>query len=94
MFIQMGCIPSYICLLRKPLHIPSTRAFDILDNQFETLEVQSSDSVETHIKQDHGPLKEGIDRIGYTWISSWIVISSRGCLGCFRTSCDFVHFVL
>ena len=53
-----------MCVFREQLHIPSRSALDILDNKFEGIKVKGCNSIECHIKQDQGPLKECIDGVG------------------------------
>lgn len=52
--------------LWKPLYIPSADSLDIPDDQFEALEVQSCNGVESDIEQDERPLEESILCVGYT----------------------------
>lgn len=62
-----SAVPSYIYLLRKPLHIPSASSLNISDNKLEAFEIEGGDGIETNIKQDHSPFKEGI--YGIRWLS-------------------------
>jgi hypothetical protein len=45
------------------MDVPLTRSFYILDNQFKGIKVKRSNSIECHIKQNQGPLEEGISGI-------------------------------
>ena len=54
-----------IILFWKPLYIPSTDAFDIPHDKLESIKIERSDCIKTHIEQDKGPLKEGIS--GISW---------------------------
>ena len=56
---------SYISLLRKPVHIPSTGPFDISDYKLKTLKIQGRDGIETDVEEDECPFEERVDSVGY-----------------------------
>lgn len=62
-----SAVASYIYLLWKPLHIPSASSLNITDNKLKAFEIEGGDGIETNIKQNHSPFKEGV--YGIRWSS-------------------------
>lgn len=56
----------YMSLLWKPVHVPSTEAPDVSDDEFKAIEIQGRHGIKPHIKQYQCPLIEGIYCIGYS----------------------------
>lgn len=67
--VARNSVSSYIYLLRKPIHVPITGTLDISNDELETFKVQGGDGIKSHIKQNEGPLKEGVDGISYAALS-------------------------
>ena len=55
--------PPYIDSFRKPLHIPSTQAFDIFHKNLEVFEVNCRNCIKTYVEQDKSPFKKCINRV-------------------------------
>ena len=48
----------------KTLHVPSSQALGVLDDQFQAGKVESGDGIKCDVKEDQSPLEECIDGIG------------------------------
>lgn len=47
------------------MNVPSARSLDVLDDNFESGEVEGSDGIESDIEKDESPLEEGVDGVGW-----------------------------
>lgn len=52
-------------LPREPLYVPLAQTFDIFNHDLESIEVESSDSIEGNIKQNQRPFEERVGGICY-----------------------------
>lgn len=53
----------YISLFREPVHVPSAGAFNVANDELKRVEIQSRDSVKSHIEQYQSPFEEGVGGI-------------------------------
>ena len=54
----------YICILGKPVDIPSARSLDVSDHNLEALEIECRDSIKSYIQEYKSPFEKGVGSVG------------------------------